>query len=428
MLHRCTTRRALSDGHFSTSSFLMRPVVTGADKAIKMLDTTHEVTESDALKLSMAQIDDANELAWQLRDFGLMFDPEFADEVRRGCAGNGEHSRLLRAIVGDPDEPETEPFVTSGPVGPPMPAAAYRGHPISRRELMKANPFIRPKAVELALSPAQLQKKRSAVLTDEVAQLYNCLAFAMREYGVVMNGHMTIAWELLGVRDHRKAVKVLTEFNARAANWLGVDATGRRRKNVRSGTWGGSESYCYAYVHEHASTQGFHVHQLLSVGDGKAKAFAEWAVLCLATLAGATSAPAEAVVFTPGTKRDGFAPYLPRFKKNELERGWVWFRYLAKNLSPHEFKQVGEQCARQREIFRIRPLFIEPQPVACTKLFGCSQSISAGAQRRAGFVSKFDRGDWSALYSGSELEEYRRWSRQREQQQEVEAVLGGLNI
>lgn len=393
-----------------------------------MLDKIPEVTESDALKLSMAQISDADELAWQLRDFGLMFDPDFTDEVRRGCAGNGEHSQLLRASVGDPEEPEIEPSVAPGPVGPPMPAEAYRGHPMSRRELMKANPFMRPKAVELASSPARLPKKRSAVLTDEAAQLYNCLAFAMREYGVVMNGHMTITWGLLGLRDHRGAVRVLTEFNARAANWLGVDATGRKRKNTRSDTWGEGETYCYAYVHEHASTHGFHAHQLFRVGDGKAKAFAEWAVVCLATLAGATNAPAEAVVFTPGTKRDGFAPYLPRFKKNELERGWVWFRYLVKYLSPHEFKQVGELCARQREIFRIRPLFIEPQPVACTKLFGCSQNISAGAQRRAGFVSKFDRGDWSALYSGSELEEYRHWSREREQQQEVEAVLGGLNI
>jgi hypothetical protein len=62
----------------------------------------------------------------------------------------------------------------------------------------------------------------------------------------------------------------------------------------------------------------------------------------------------EAVMFTPKTMRDGFAPHLPRFKKNERERCWVWFRYLSKNLSPHEFKQVGDQCARQRDIFVAR--------------------------------------------------------------------------
>jgi hypothetical protein len=28
-------------------------------------------------------------------------------------------------------------------------------------------------------------------------------------------------------------------------------------------------------------------------------------------------------------------------------------------------------------------------------------------QRRAGFVSKFDSGDWAKLYNGSELDEYR---------------------
>ena len=71
----------------------------------------------------------------------------------------------------------------------------------------------------------------------------------------------------------------------------------------------------------------------------------------------------------------------------------------AKNLSPHEFKQVGGQCALQREIFRIRPQFTAPAPVTCTDVFGCSENIAIGAQTKAGFVSKFDQGDWKNVYA-----------------------------
>jgi hypothetical protein len=265
----------------------------------------------------------------------------------------------------------------------------------------RANPFLR--------------KYRSAVLTDEVGRLYNCLAFAMKQYGVVMNGHLTVAWELLGVRDHVRAATVLTEFNARMRKWLEVDATGRRRKGTTSACYGPGEPYFYAYVHERAPTHGFHTHQLFHVSDGKARAFAERTVKCLAGLAGVTKPPTEAVVITPRTVRDGFVPYLPRFKRNEEERCWVWFRYLAKNLSPHEFKQVGNQCALQREIFRIRPQFTVPAPVTCMDVFGCSENIAIGAQTKAAFESKFDRGDWKNLYSSSELDEYRQ--RQRDQQE-----------
>jgi hypothetical protein len=63
-----------------------------------------------------------------------------------------------------------------------------------------------------------------------------------------------------------------------------VDATGRRRKNTVSNTWGEAESYLYAYINEHASTHGFHTHQLFHVSGGNAKGFAEQAALCLASL------------------------------------------------------------------------------------------------------------------------------------------------
>jgi hypothetical protein len=250
----------------------------------------------------------------------------------------------------------------------------------------------------------------------------------MHEYGVVMNGHMTVTWEEWGIRDHAEAAAVLTEFNARMGKWLGVDATGRKRKGVASSAYGVGEKYFYAFIHEHASNRGFHSHQLIGVTDGKAKAFAERATKVLQRLTGAASVPASGVVFTPGTVRDGFAPHLPRFKKDEAKRCWIWFRYLAKNLSPHEFMRVGHQSASQRDVFRIRKPFVPPMPVTCSDLFGCSQNIGIGAQTKAGFVSKFDAGDWKNLYSSSELDDYERRLRECERQQEMDDILAGIEI
>ena len=386
-----------------------------------MLNNSHDQTEP---RRSLAVIDDHDELAWHILDFGLMHEPDLADLVERGARGNGEHSRRLRAMIGHSDEPVT--VCSMGPVAAPMPAKAYRSEPIPWREYMKANPFARPKSVQPRSN--SMKTPRSAVLTDEAGRLYNCLSFAMHQHGAVMNGHLTVTWEILGIQDHVSAASVLTEFNARMRKWLEVDATGRRRKGTESPSYGAAEPYFYAYVHENASTHGFHTHQLFHVSDGKAKAFAERAVTCLAQLAGVTNPPTETVVITPRTVRDGFAPYLPRFKRNEEERCWVWFRYLAKNLSPHEFKQVGGRCALQREIFRIRPQFTAPAPIMCTDVFGCSENIAVGAQTKAGFVSKFDQGDWTNLYSGSELDEYRQRERGRQQQDEVAAMLGKIVI
>ena len=113
---------------------------------------------------------------------------------------------------------------------------------------------------------------------------------------------------------------------------------------------------------------------------------------------------------------------------NEAQRCWKWFRYLAKNLSPHEFQQAGDQCVSQRSIFRIHKPFVPPMPVTCSDLFGCSQNIGVGAQTKAGFVSKFDAGDWKNLYSNSELDEYRFRAREWERQQEIDAILDGIKI
>jgi hypothetical protein len=383
-----------------------------------------------------AGIEDRNELARCILRSGQVHDPDIADLVARAASGSGEDSLLLRAMIPDPDDDEAVladvcPFA---PVDPPLPAMLYREGPRALMRAMKVNPFIKPPDVlplPLAVQGRASRKAsglRSAVLTDEAARLYRCLSFAMNWYGVVMNGHMTVAWEVLGIRDHVGAAKVLTEFNARMGKWLKVDGSGRKRKGIKSTTWGVPDNYFYAFVHEHTRDHGFHTHQLIAVSDGKARAFAERAVPVLKRLTGVSHVPANAVVFTPGTKGEGFVPYLPRFKKNEVERCWIWFRYLAKNLSPHEFARAGDRCVPQRDVFRIRRVFVPPHPVSCSDLFGCSQNIGVGAQMAAGFVSKFDQGDWQRLYDDSDLAEWRRAKKEQQRQEEMAAIFANITI
>lgn len=378
--------------------------------------------------IEIAELGSADELAWHLRTGNFVHDPDCEELVRRACCGNGENSQLLQAMVGPSDGPDWEPVaISKAPARLPAPVNPFKDR-VRRVGKLKKNPFAPPKAVHRTTPRSAQPFQRSAVLMDEPARLYRCMAFAMRMYGVVMNGHMTVCWKQLGVHDHVQAAAILTEFNNRMRKWLKVNATGRKRKGTTASAWGEPEQYFYAFIHEHVPHRGFHTHQLFGVTDGKCKAFAEYAVMVLQELAGVKKAPVDAVHFTPGTKRDGFAPYLPSFKKNEIERSWVWFKYLAKNLSPHMFMTVKDQCAAQRDIFRIRRTFMMPLPVTCPDLFGCSENISVGIQRKVGFVSKLDRGDWKYLYTGSELSEHQFDVQKLEQEREMMDTLATLKI
>ena len=215
-----------------------------------------------------------------------------------------------------------------------------------------------PASKSSSLANPFLRKYRSAVLTDEAARLYNALAFAMYQHGIVMNGHMTVVWELLGVRDHIKAASVLTEFNARTRKWLEVDGSGRRRKGTRSTVWGPGEPFYYAYVHEHASSYGFHTHELFHVSDGKARAFAERAVASLAQLTGVTKPPAEAVVIVV-------------MLCQSLERAARW--------SPRTMMAARRQCPKTDSGSRISSRSIPPEgsprPVRSASKIGARRPV-----------------------------------------------------
>jgi hypothetical protein len=51
-----------------------------------------------------------------------------------------------------------------------------------------------------------------------------------------------------------------------------------------------------------------------------------------------------------------------------------------------------------------------------------------GEQRAAGFVSKFDTGNWDRLYDDSELAEFGRFAEQQRQERELEDALRNVTI
>lgn len=316
-------------------------------------------------------------------------------------------------------------------VYPRSPQRLYFRSPSGQR--LKINPF-------RAAGPTKVRVSvRSSMLRSEVPRLYSAMAFAMWQYGRVMNAHVTILWKLLGVTDHNKVVKILSKYNHEAAKWLGVgdgDNVVRSRFSRRS--FGTSVPHTFVYVHEQAQEKGFHTHELMCVPLSRAQEFAGWSRDCLARLSKCARADEAAVYFSPASqKRRKFRPYGGARESFAVDRQWRWFRYLTKSLDPahRERSPIDGAWHVARDIFQMTKPFMATGPVSCRKLAGCSENIGPRAQRRAGFVSKFDSGDWANLYNGSELDEFREalaeaamLAREMAQQAEMKALLDRITI
>lgn len=295
--------------------------------------------------------------------------------------------------------------------------------------LLKINPF----------RSAEQRKERASMLRSEVPRLYSAMAFAMWRYGRVMNAHLTVCWKLLGVTDHNKAARLLSLYNHEAAKWLSVgdgDDVVRSRRSRRASVT--SAPHLFVYVHEHAQEKGFHSHELMCVPLGRAQEFAQWSRKCLVRLSECARPDEAAVFFSPASqKRRRFRPYAGARESFAVDRQWRWFRYLTKSLDPHHQEHSPADGAWHvaREVFQITRPFMATGPVTCRKLAGFSENIGPGAQTRAGFVSKFEAGDWAGLYSGSELDDHRAYVAALAEEQhaqddaaQVRAILENITI
>ena len=275
----------------------------------------------------------------------------------------------------------------------------------------QSNPFQRP--------------ERPSALTSEVVSLYNAMAFAMWQYGSVMNTHLIICWKLLGVTNHAKAVERLSLYNKQAAKWLGVGiGDGAIRSRVSRRVSDRAVPHLYVYVHENAQEKGFHSHELMNVPPGRAQEFVTWSRAYLGQLCGRSDVDERAVFFSPASKvLKQFKPYEGKRESFAVERQWDWFKYITKSLHPDHMERsaVGAGWRQGRDIFGIDRPFMNTPPVRCRKLAGWSEKLGEAAQKRSGFVSKFKSGNWSSLYDGSELDEFRAYMVQVEEEIRDEA-------
>lgn len=277
-------------------------------------------------------------------------------------------------------------------------------------------------------SSAASRKPRSSSLGREVPRLYGAASYLLWQHGVAFNAHLTIMWRGLSIHDGARAAAIFARYNHEAAKWLRVgELSAPRRRTTKRAMDGGSPHY-FIYVHEHGRDEGLHTHMLCVIPRDKAKAFEEWSMGCLARLSGRRRPQPDAIWFSPQTKSRGFEPYQSRNEAGSVARSWDWFRYITKSLRPTVGYQDNDgRVVSAREIFKPYA-YSETAAVYLTKLAGCSENISEGAQRAAGFVSKFASGEWDRLYDGSELQERRRHLKEEAEQQEALQLTRGLII
>jgi hypothetical protein len=116
------------------------------------------------------------------------------------------------------------------------------------------------------------------LLTDaELIRLYNALSFAQWQFGPsgIMNIHVTVAWQSLGITDPQRAVHLLTLLLNEGQKWAGKGRPGAplRRRRARTGA---GFVLRYVWTCEHSPTHGFISHILCAVPPAAVPAFRAW--------------------------------------------------------------------------------------------------------------------------------------------------------
>jgi hypothetical protein len=238
----------------------------------------------------------------------------------------------------------------------------------------------------------------------DAVRLYDSIAFAMHEYGVALNAHITIVWRGLSVHDQELACRILAQFNKEAAAWLRVGGLeNRERRTQRSAH--GLTKHIYAYVHERTPQQGFHTHQLMFIPPAKAKSFEQWAIDRLTKLSGRHRAEQWAIHMAP-RKKGVFTTKAPTDPAKAAATTWRWYRYLIKSLNPlWTCLDDSGQRVRARDVLKAWP-YRAMLPIWAKRVAGTSENISVGA--RPMFRSRFDSGPLATLYAADELIAYER--------------------
>jgi len=256
-----------------------------------------------------------------------------------------------------------------------------------------------PAPLNGAVNPfAETPKKlRSSDLTaDDAVKIYEAISFAMAEHGAVMTSHVVILWDTYRVRSHEQATDLLSEYLNQARKWARVGTPGQSRERRRQRTGEGFD-FRFVYVHENGTQRGFHTHILCTVPRSAAKAFEAWTKAILARL----------TRYRGDGRSVRVVSSLARNEQSAVARGWNWFRYISKQLSPEAgIGRIDERPKPLREILKVWP-YRTALPISCMKRVGGSKDIWTKAQRDAGFRSDLKCRDVGGIFSGHEMDEHR---------------------
>lgn len=263
-----------------------------------------------------------------------------------------------------------------------------------------------------------LPRQDSLLDVDEVGRAYNAMAYSMYKYGVVANTHMTFEWNKLGIAKPDRALKTLSQFNSEIAKWLAV---GKPRPNLQriGRRQGRNAEHFYVHAHENGGRHGFHTHQICYVPAATIGEFRCWAWKRIAKMTESSEDKRGALNITS---------WKPSTQQGEIKRGWAAFRYIIKQLDPNiaVYDNAGRIVAA-RGIFKPWPVH-HLHALNLSRAMCCSHNIGFVARRKAGFVSRYARGQFDEMYSGFELEEGRTAREELEKRNELRKMLDTIQF
>lgn len=225
-----------------------------------------------------------------------------------------------------------------------------------------------------------------------VIELYSAVSFA-NQYGIAMNAHVAIRWDLLGIDDHAEAAGLLQEKFLKHLNQLHKDKIIAGVK--RNGGNANQDQLHWIYVHEcPPPNYCFHTHLLVGVPCGTENQFAAWVLARIKDISRAPSFDPDAVrVVCPTTVGPS--------DEQLIARQWVWLQYFCKGLDPKaKVKVAGYDDPVPLSHF-IKSAYISPGPIKCWRRIGMSRNLRRNIRLGAGFKSEMELGrfDNRTLYT-----------------------------
>ena len=218
---------------------------------------------------------------------------------------------------------------------------------------------------------------------QQFIDLYSAVSYA-NSLGVVMDVHVSITWNLLGIDCQHEAAKALRyEFFKHLQEWCEY----RMPKGQR---------FVWLYVHEVGRRHGFHTHILTAIPDELRGEFRAWMAARMAKLSRTGSVPKGAF-------------HIDAPPSDKIGRQWRWLQYFSKGLGTAE--EVMASVGEEPSVKAASLIWIQagrPGNIKCRKRCGVSNNIGRQARQRSHYESLLERGiaDVRQLYAGMEYLAY----------------------